>query len=101
MQSCVATMARSFKEAQTYMGILILAPMLVGVLGTIYPIENQPWMFAVPMLGQYVLLTNVLGGRPPNPVIFIGAAVSCVIAAMFVIRVTVALFRDERIIFGR
>jgi sodium transport system permease protein len=83
------------------MGILILAPMLVGVLSTIFPIENQPWMFAVPMLGQYVLLTNVLGGRPPNPVIFIGAAVSCVIAAMFVIRVTVALFRDERIIFGR
>jgi hypothetical protein len=34
-------------------------------------------------------------------VIFIGAAVSCVIAAMFVIRVTVALFRDERIIFAR
>ena len=34
MQSCVATLARSFKEAQSYMGILILAPMLVGVLGT-------------------------------------------------------------------
>ena len=101
MQSCVATMARSFKEAQTYMGILILAPMLVGVLGTIYPIENQPWMFGVPMLGQYVLLTNVLGGRQPNPLVFIAAAVSCVVAAMLIIRVTVALFRDERIIFGR
>ena len=53
------------------------------------------------MLGQYVLLTNVLGGRPPDPLVFIGAAVSCVIVAMLIMRVTVALFRDERIIFGR
>ena len=72
LQSCVATLARSFKEAQSYMGILILAPMLVGVLGTIYPIDNQPWMFGVPMLGQYVLLTNVLGGRTPGPLAFVG-----------------------------
>ena len=33
MQSCVATLARSFKEAQSYMGILILLPMLPGVHG--------------------------------------------------------------------
>jgi len=83
------------------MGILILAPMLVGVLGTLYPIDNQPWMFGVPLLGQYVLLSSVLGGRPPSPLAFIGAAVSCVIVAMLLVRVTVALFRDERIIFGR
>jgi sodium transport system permease protein len=85
VQSCVATLARSFKEAQSYMGILILAPMLVGVLGTLYPIDNQPWMYGVPMLGQYVLLTNVLGGRAPGVLAFTAAALTCVVvAAMFV-----------------
>ena len=58
-------------------------------------------MFGVPMLGQYVLLTNVLGGRAPDPLAFVAAAVSCVVAATLLMRVTVALFRDERIIFGR
>lgn len=101
MQSALATLARSFKEAQSYMGILILAPMLVGVLGTLYPIDNQPWMYGVPMLGQYVLLTNVLGGRAPGAIAFVAAALSCVIVAAFFIRLTVALFRDERIVFGR
>ena len=101
LQSCVASLARSFKEAQSYMGILILAPMLVGVLGTIYPIDNQPWMFGVPMLGQYVLLTNVLGGRTPGPLDFAVAAATCVVAAAVLVRVTVSLFRSERIIFGR
>jgi sodium transport system permease protein len=100
-QVCVATMARSFKEAQTYMGILILAPMLTGVLGTLYPIDNQPWMYGMPILGQYVLLTNVLGGRTPNPLAFLAAAAACVVAATLLVRLTVALLRDERIIFGR
>ena len=75
VQSCVATLAKSFKEAQTYMGILILAPMIIGVMGTLYPIDNQPWMYAVPLLGQYVLLTSVLGGYAPGPLAFLAAAV--------------------------
>jgi sodium transport system permease protein len=101
MQSSVATMARSFKEAQSYMGILILAPMLAGMLGTLYPIANQPWMYAVPMLGQYVLLTNVLGGRNPGMIAFLTGAVSCLLVATLFVRLTVSLFKDERIVFGR
>ncbi len=100
-QSCIATMAKSFKEAQTYMGILILAPMLVGVLGTLYPIDNQPWMYGVPLLGQYVLLTSVLGGYAPGPLAFVAAGLVCVAGAALFIRATVALLNSERIVFGR
>ena len=101
VQSCVATLAKSFKEAQTYMGILILAPMIIGVMGTLYPIDNQPWMYGVPLLGQYVLLTSVLGGYAPGPLAFLAAAVACVLAAAALLRATVALLNDERIVFGR
>ena len=101
VQSCVATLAKSFKEAQTYMGILILAPMIIGVMGTLYPIANQPWMYGVPLLGQYVLLTSVLGGYAPGPVAFLVAAVACVLSAAALLRATVALLNNERIVFGR
>jgi len=101
VQSCVATLAKSFKEAQTYMGILILAPMIIGVMGTLYPIDNQPWMYGVPLLGQYVLLTSVLGGYAPGPFAFLTAAVVCVLSAALLLRATVALLNDERIVFGR
>jgi len=101
VQSCVATLAKSFKEAQTYMGILILAPMLVGVMGTLYPIDHQPWMYGVPLLGQYVLLTSVLGGYAPGPLAFLVAAVVCVLTAGLLLRATVALLNNERIVFGR
>jgi sodium transport system permease protein len=101
VQSAVATLAKSFKEAQTYMGILILAPMLVGVMGTLYPIDHQPWMYAVPLLGQYVLLTSVLGGYAPGPLAFLAAAGTCLVSAALMLRATVALLDDERIVFGR
>jgi len=101
VQSAVATMAKSFKEAQTYMGILILAPMLVGVMGTLYPIDHQPWMYGVPLLGQYILLTSVLGGYAPGPLAFAAAAATCVACAVLMLRATVALLNDERIVFGR
>jgi sodium transport system permease protein len=101
LQSAVATLARSFKEAQSYMGVLVLLPMIPGVLGALYPLGNAPWMYATPMLGPYVLLTNVLGGQtPPVNAFAISAGVSLVAAAILV-RITATLFESERIIFAR
>lgn len=101
LQSAVATLARSFKEAQSYMGVLVLLPMIPGVVGALYPLGNAPWMYATPMLGPYVLLTNVLGGQmPPINAFAISAGISLVAAAVLV-RITATLFESERIIFGR
>jgi sodium transport system permease protein len=101
LQAAVATLARSFKEAQTYMGVLILAPMLPGVMTSLYPLGNAAWMYAMPMLGPYVLLTDVLGGRLPEADAFLASAGTCLIASAILIRLTTGLFRSEGIIFGR
>jgi len=101
LQAAVATLARSFKEAQTYMGVLILAPMLPGILSALYPLGKAPWMSAVPMLGPYVLLTDIIGGQPPDAAAFAASAATCLAASALLIRITTGLFRSERIIFGR
>jgi sodium transport system permease protein len=101
LQAAVATLARSFKEAQTYMGVLILGPMLPGVLYAMYPLGESPWMHAIPMLGSYVLLTDVLGGRLPETSAFLASAATCLLGTVILIRITTGLFRSENIIFGR
>ena len=101
LQSAVATLARSFKEAQSYMGILILLPMIPGVMGALYPLGNAPWMYAMPMLGPYVLLTNVLGGRSPGVAAFLTSGAVSLLAAAVLVQITATLFRSERIIFAR
>jgi sodium transport system permease protein len=101
MQTCLSTFARSFKEAQTYMGYLIFVPTLPGVLGSIYPIASQPWMFPVPILGQHLLASDVLGGRAPAAVMFAVSALAAVATALLLVRFTTRLLQRERIIFGR
>jgi sodium transport system permease protein len=101
LQAYIATMARSFKEAQSYMGVLILLPMLPGLLSTLYSLGDAPWMYGVPVLAQHVLLTGVLGGRAPEPWAFAVAAIVSVAAAAILMHLTTRLFRSERIIFGR
>ena len=101
LQAAVATLARSFKEAQTYMGVLILAPMLPGVISSLYPLGNSIWMYGIPMLGPYILLTDVLGGRLPDPSTFLTSAGTCLVASAILLRITTGLFRSEHIILGR
>lgn len=101
VQMYLATFARSFKEAQTYMGFLVMIPMLPGILGSVYPIASQPWMYPMPILGQHVLMTDVMGNRTPAALMFVAAAAVTTAAALVLVRMATALLRRERIIFGR
>ncbi len=101
IQTYLATFARSFKEAQSYMGFLMMVPMLPGLLSSVYPIASEPWMYPVPILGQHLLLTDVLGGKAPDLPMFAAAALATVIAAALLLRLVTALLQRERIIFGR
>jgi sodium transport system permease protein len=101
LQAYIATMARSFKEAQSYMGVLILMPMLPGLLSSVYSLGDAAWMYAVPILGQHMLLLGVMGGRGQELWMFVAAGAVSMAAAAVMMRLTTALFRSERIIFGR
>jgi sodium transport system permease protein len=96
-----STFARSFKEAQGYMGMLVLLPMLPGVLSALYPMSNRPWLAPVPILGQYALAADVLGGQPPPVFLYVIAGVSVIICALVLLALTSRLLQREAIIFGR
>jgi sodium transport system permease protein len=101
LQASVATLARSFKEAQTYMGVLVLLPMLPGTISIVSTIREEAWMYVVPILGQHVLVMGVLGGRPQPVWAFVVAALIAALSAALMIRTMTTLFKVEKIIFGR
>jgi sodium transport system permease protein len=101
IQAYASSFARSFKEAQSYMGILIMVPMVPGMLSTLYPLGDKPWLHPVPIIGQQVLLTAVMGGRPVGVLSFVVAAASTLALAIVLVRMTTMLFRNERIIFSK
>jgi sodium transport system permease protein len=101
LQVYLATFARSFKEAQSYMGFLMMVPMLPGVLATIYPMKGQVWMFPIPIVGQYALMEEVLGGKPIAPWMFLLGAGSPLVVAAALVFATSRLIEREKIVFGR
>jgi sodium transport system permease protein len=101
LQAAVSTLARSFKEAQSYMGVLVLLPMLPGMISAVSTLGQDPWMYLVPVLGQHVLVMGVLGGRPEEAWAFTVAGLIAVLSAALLIRTMTTLFKIERIVFGR
>jgi sodium transport system permease protein len=96
-----STFARSFKEAQSYLGMLMLLPMLPGLVSTMYPLAGRPWMAPVPVLGQYALAADVLGGKPPGIAFYLLAGMSVVACAIVLVTLTARLLKREAIVFGR
>lgn len=98
---CASTFARSFKEAQNYLGMLMLVPMLPGLVSTMYPLAGRPWLAPVPVLGQYALAADVLGGQPPSVAYYLLAAASVLACAVALVTTTARLLEREAIVFGR
>jgi sodium transport system permease protein len=101
IQMYVATFAKSFKEAQSYLSFLMMAQMVPGMMATMNTMSTKAWMYYVPWIGQQTLLTDVLGNKPISPVVFVIVGVINVTLAVAVLRGTSGLLHREKIIFGR
>jgi sodium transport system permease protein len=102
VQTTVGIYSRSFKEAQSYMGVLITVPvMAIALVGALYPMNSQPWMYAVPMLAQFVLVKEVIGGAPPGLLAYLVTSAVSLGIAVALLALTTRLLRSERVVFGR
>jgi sodium transport system permease protein len=101
VQIYLATFAKSFKEAQSYMGILIILPMLPGFAATLYPMTGQAWMYPIPVIAQQVLAGDVVAARDTPWWAFFVAAASALALSLVLLALTTKLMQKERIIFTR
>jgi sodium transport system permease protein len=56
----IAASVKSVKEAQSYMGMLMMIPIVPPVVLMIHPIKTQLWMFAIPFLAQNQMIGRVV-----------------------------------------
>ncbi len=56
----ISASVKSVKEAQSYMSILMLAPILPTLILLVNPVKNALWMFAVPFLSQNQMILKIL-----------------------------------------
>ena len=101
IQMYLACFAKSFKEAQSYMGFLVFAITIPGVMSTFYPITNRPWLHPIPIVGQYAAAMDVLGGNMPGVLGLVGGALGAAGLVVLFLALATRLLSAEKIIFGR
>ncbi len=100
LQVIVAAMTRSFKETQTYLGLLPLIPAVPGIILVFVSIRAELWMMSIPTFSQVVLIGQLVRGDPitlANAVASVGATL-IVSAALLVI--AGRLYSREELLFS-
>ena len=97
LQTLVSAFAKSYREAQTYLGILMLVPALPSIVLSVSPVKTSQWMYAVPLLAQQVGITDLLRGSAVGGTDIGIALVTGFAAALLVGLVTAQVYRSERL----
>lgn len=72
----ISASVKSVKEAQSYMTVLMLMPMISTVVLMVNPVKQQIWQFAVPFLAQNQLILKLLRSEYIDPQVW-GVYLAC------------------------
>ena len=100
IQIFIGIFAKSFKDAQAYLSFIMLLPMAPFFYNIFNTQDREFWMNFVPMLGQHMLLTDVVRGETPSLPDFMVAGISLFLFSMLFLYGAAQLFKRERIIFN-
>lgn len=95
----LASFAKSFREAQSYMGLVIFVPMIPSFWLLIDPTKAETWMSWVPLLNQNIMILELVRGEPINW-IWVGATLaSTTVVALALAWVAGGLYNRPKLIF--
>jgi sodium transport system permease protein len=101
LQILVASFARSFKEAQTYISLLIFVPMVPAVIGMMTGLEHSVGALLIPGVGQQIVVERLFGGEAAGVLDFVLPMTSALVVAAACVWLTAWMFRRESVVFGR
>ena len=96
-QILIAAFARSVREAQTYLGLAQLVPVIPSLVLSILPVKAQLWMYAVPLLGQQLTIMRLLRAEPVPPIALTLCALATLLAVAVLFAVTRRVYKSERL----
>jgi sodium transport system permease protein len=97
----VAAYGRSYKEAQTYAGYIMMVVNFVPLVTFFLSAQDAPWQRFVPALAQHMAMARATrgGGIGALDIVLPGAV--SLLGALACLWLLARLLRDERVVFGR
>jgi sodium transport system permease protein len=98
LMTIVAAYTRTYREAQTWLGLVLLVPTLPLAFAGIMGVRPSRALMAVPSLSQHFLITGVLRNEPlPQAYVAISVGTTLAIAAIL-IAIAARLYRRESLL---
>lgn len=100
LQFLISLFARSFKDAQTYMGLMIFIPMVPLFYTLFNPGAYADWFRWVPVLGHQVLIKDLLLGGTTTAAQFAQLWLISFVVAFALLAYTIKQLRTPKIVYG-
>ncbi|MBW8896780.1 MAG: ABC transporter permease [Massilia sp.] len=100
MQIAVAMNARSFKEAQSVLSIVMLVPMLPGLAVSMLDLKTASWMYYMPMLSNQTLLRETAKGGDIGLLPFVLTFLCSALAAWAAVAFAAWRMKSERYVLA-
>lgn len=97
LQTLIAAFAKSYREAQTYLSLLMLVPMLPSAMLAVLPLKAQTWMYAVPLLSQHLIVTRLVRAETVTAEQLLLCLTCGTALALLAALVTAHVYRSERL----
>ncbi len=96
--TAVASFAKSYKEAQTYLTVVVLVPTLPLIITQLMNVAPSAWLMLIPSLSQSLLIGQLIIGEPLDGTHLAISLLTTSLAAAGVIRLAIGLYSRERIL---
>jgi len=98
LMTLVASFTRSYKEAQTWLGLLLIVPTLPVALATLLNVQPSQALMWVPSMSQHLLITAFIRQDVVAPAMLAQSIVSTLIYAGILALLTVRLYKREALL---
>lgn len=100
IQMIVATVSKSFKETQTYLGLLPLLPALPGMIMVFVPIQPSAWAMMIPTYGQTILIGQLVRGETPDYGFMLLSCLATTAVALVLLFMAARFYNRENMAFA-
>jgi len=100
MLTTLAALAKSLREAQSYMGLVFMIPMIPSLIFMVNPMRPETWMMAIPMFSQNLLIGEFVRGESVSTLWLTMSMGSTLLIGIAFAAVAATLFNRARIVFS-
>ena len=100
LQIALAMNAKSFKEAQSLLSIVLMLPLLPGAVVSMMDLKTATWMYAVPMLSNQTLLREISKGVEISALPYVLTFFSAALPALAIVAFASWRMKSERYVLA-